>query len=205
VPKLSFQFVRKSMLQEVLSPLSCRVLWTSYRSWYFPFISYLKSYNLSTEPLKMSSNSSSKRHIDPSSNATWKEMISCVTSAPAMQKYDRHWTCSMYVSPSYLSSLIYPCYHLQFSVSIRILRQNQESERNRHIENEALLAAVSSRRGQEPDSSDAPILLLECRPALRYAYCSWLGKFVVVLLTVLVVFVLRCLFISYFSLTLWFS
>lgn len=100
---------------------------------------------------------------------------------------------------------IYPWYHLQISVSIRILKQNQESERNRHIENEALLAAVSSRRGQEPDSSDAPILLLECRPALRYAYCSWLGKFVVVLLTVLVVSILHCLFISYLSLNLWFS
>ena len=199
MPKLSFQFVRKSMLQEVLSPLSCRVLWTSYRSWYFPFISYLKSYNLSTEPLKMSSNSSSKRHIDPSSNATWKEMISCVTSAPAMQKYDRHWTCSMYVSPSYLSSLIYPCYHLQFSVSIRILRQNQESERNRHIENEALLAAVSSRRGQEPNPSSAP---MECRPALGYAYCS---LFLVVSFPVLAAFVLRCLFISQFSLTRLFS
>ena len=173
VPKLSFQFVRKSMLQEVLSPSNCRHLWTNYRSWYLPFISYLKFYNLSTEPLRMSSDSLSKRHIDPSSNATWNEMISCVKSAPAMQKYNWHWTCSMYVSPSGLSSLIYFCCHLQSSVSIRILKQTQESERNRHIENEALLAA----------------------------YRSWWGKFAVVAFTVLVVFVLGCLFISYFSLT----
>jgi len=79
----------------------------------------------------------------------------------------------MYVSPSGLSSLIYFCYPLQSSVSIRILKQTQESERNRHIENEALLAANH----------------------------SWWGKFVVVVFTVLVVFVLRCPFISQFSLT----
>ena len=173
VPKLSFRFVRKSMLQEVLSPSSCKHLWTSCTSRCFPIISYLKSYDLSTEPLKMSSDSLSKRHIDPSSNATWNEMISCVTSAPAMQKYNWHWRCSMYVSPSGLSSLIYFCYPLQSSVSIRILKQTQESERNRHIENEALLAANH----------------------------SWWGKFVVVVFTVLVVFVLRCPFISQFSLT----
>jgi len=69
------------------------------------------------------------------------------------------------------------CHHLQFSVSIRILKQTQESERNRHIENEALLVA----------------------------YCSWWGKFVVVVFAVLVVFVLRCPFISQFSLTRLFS
>jgi len=127
----------------------------------------------SAELVKISSDTWSKRRIDPSSNATWKEMISCVTSAPAMQKHNRHWTCSMYVSPSGLSSLIYSCYHLQLSVSIGIFKQTQESERNRHIENEALLAT----------------------------YCSWWGKFVVVLFTVLVVFVLRCPFISQFSFT----
>jgi len=38
--KLSFQFINKSMMQEVLSPLSCRDLWTSCTSRYSPFISY---------------------------------------------------------------------------------------------------------------------------------------------------------------------
>jgi len=64
----------------------------------------------------------------------------------------------MYVFPSGLSSFIYPCYHLQLSVSIRILKQTQESERNRHIETEALLAAMSSQKGQEPSSSNALML-----------------------------------------------
>ena len=105
----------------------------------------------------MSNNSWSRRHIDPSLNVTWNETISCVTLVPAMRTYDRHWTCSMYVFPSGLSSFIYPCYHLQLSVSIRILKQTQESERNRHIETEALLAAMS-RRGQEPNSSNALML-----------------------------------------------
>jgi len=69
------------------------------------------------------------------------------------------------------------CYHLQSSVSIRILKKTHESERNRHIENEALLAANR----------------------------SWWGQFVVVVFSVLVVFVLRCPFISQFSLTRLFS
>ena len=69
------------------------------------------------------------------------------------------------------------CYHLQSSVPIRILKQTQESERNRHVENEALLAANR----------------------------SWWGQFVVVVFAVLVVFVLRCSFISQFSLTRLFS
>jgi len=77
---------------------------------------------------------------------------------PAMRTYDRHWTCSMYVFPSGLSSFIYTFYHPQLSVSIRILKQTQESERNRHIETEALLAAMSSQRGQEPNSSNALML-----------------------------------------------
>jgi len=168
VPKLSFQFVRKSTLQEVLSPSSCRDLSTSCRRRYFPSIKYLKSNDLSAELLKMSSDSLSKRHIDPSSNVTWNETISRVRSAPAMQKYNRHWTCSMYVFPSGLSSLIYSCYHLQLSVSILLLKQTQESERNRHIEIEALLAAVSSQRVQEPNPSNTSMLLLEYQPAL---YC----------------------------------
>lgn len=73
-----------------------------------------------------------------------------------MQTYDRHWTCSMYVVPSGLSSFTYPCYHLQLSVSIRILKQTQESERNRHVETEALLAAMQ--RGRKPTSSNALML-----------------------------------------------
>lgn len=42
------------------------------------------------------------------------------------------------------------------SVSIRILKQTQESERNRHVETEALLAAIQ--RGRKPTSSNALML-----------------------------------------------
>jgi len=123
------------------------------------FIRYPKSYYLSTELLKMSSNSLSNRYINPSSNVIQNETRSCVRSASAMQKYDRHWTCSTYVFLSGLSSLIYPCYRLQLSVLILILKQTREIEKNRHLEIEALLAAMSSQRGQEPNPSNAPMWL----------------------------------------------
>ena len=129
VPKLLFQFVRKSMMQEVLSLSSCRNLSTSWGSQYFPFISRPKSYDSSTELLKMSSDSLSKRHIDPSSNVTWNKTISCATSAPMMRKYDWYWTCSMYVSPlfyrhCYIHVTIYSSL-FQFASSSKVRSQRK--------------------------------------------------------------------------------
>ena len=60
--------------------------------------------------------------------------------------------------PSVLSSLLYSCYHLQLSVSIRILKQSQESEKNRRIEVEALLTAVSSQKEQEQNPSNSHVI-----------------------------------------------
>lgn len=74
-PRLSFQFVKKSMMQEVPSPSSYRDLYTSCRSRYFSLISYFGSHGVPSELSKMSSNSLSRRLTGPSLNATWNEMI----------------------------------------------------------------------------------------------------------------------------------
>ena len=150
MPNLSLQFFRKSMMQEVLPPSSCRDISISCRSRYFSIrqLSRISWFiNRAFENVK-------RLFIEEAHRSFIKRYLKRNDIMCNISSCDAILTIGIgHVprSPCGLSSFIYPCYHVQLSVSICILKQTQDSERNRHIEIQALVAATSSQRGQGPN------------------------------------------------------